>query len=709
MRNFAFILLFLFSVVKADAEVAFVDANPLQDDVVLPMPCNAKMVFRKVYTSYSKDANPFFTFEDGLKDSKNIRAEGPYTCAVRGDFRDNKGHYFLIAKYELMEFQYQALKNFQKTNGKCAPLKTLTNKLTRRAKVNISYNEATELAEMYSNYLQNQKGTPFVKDSNGRMHKAITKITGSCEWSFAARGGLEVSRSSLESKIPLSNIYDNVNDFAWISGVRGANGKIQVAGLKKPNPLGIYDIFGNAAEMMQENFRERYDGKEVGPYGGIIVRGGSIYSTKSGIYSAARAERALRTGDGLPNSSKDLGVRLILTVPATYIVNTSESYTEPESYTENEESNYNLYIYIIAVISCLLVITIAALIKVKQNKEVNLNKSDTLSLVPSLTDVPEVESQPTIRNCNSEPKILSPRSCRIGRPFKIKVANIPPNAKVFFKENKQVILLSGQCAVATESGKTEFIIKIANSLIKKVHYVELNVYLNNEFICNLISKEIIVKSQKSQSKTVGYSPQNRDELLTLINDEKIKLSDISIENITDLHNLFVFSKRKNFSGISSWDVSHVENMSFMFMRVNNFNEDISGWTPRQLKNASHMFYHASSFNANLESWQLSGDTDMTSMFIGSMIEGREPLWYRNAHSQLLPTQAEEQVSPLSTDEIEQLIKRICKAIKIISYEQLTVDFMERGMYFDNKFEYLKKRFSYKVTDNLIRQLLNKNE
>ena len=701
MRNFVFIFLFLISVVKAETGENFVDANPIQGDVILPMPCDAKMVFRKVYTSYSKDTNPFFSFEDGLKDTKYLRAEGPYTCAVRGDFSDKKGHYFLIAKYELMEFQFQALKNYQKTNGKCTPLKTVINKTTRRAKVNISYNEATELAESYSNFLQTQKETPFVKDNNGRIHKAITKITGSCEWSFAARGGLEVSKSTLESKIPFSDIYDNVNDFAWISGDRGSNGKIQVTGLKKPNPLGIYDIYGNAAEMMQENFRERFEGKEVGPYGGIVIRGGSIYSTKSGIYSAARAERALRTVDGTPNASKDLGVRFILTVPATFIVNASEPYSD------SDEGPYHIYIFIVAIISSLFLIAI--FIKRKSLKEADPKEHISLPLESPSTGIAEIETKPSVQSSKPKPKILSPRSCRLGYPFKIKVANIPPNAKVFFKENKQITLLSGQCAIATETGKTEFIIKITDSLIKKINYVELNVYINNEFICTLISKEIIVKNPSSKSNSVVHIPANRDQLLNLINDERIKLSDISIENITDLHKLFVFSTRKDFSGINRWDVSHVENMSFMFMRVSNFNEDLSGWTPRKLKNASHMFYHAASFNSNLDSWQLSSETDMTSMFTGSKLEGREPSWYRNTNCQLTPIETEEKIKQLSSKELEQLVKRICETIEIISYEKLNDDFKKRGMYFDNKFEYLKKRFSYKVTDSLIRQLLKENE
>lgn len=50
-------------------------------------------------------------------------------------------------------------------------------------------------------------------------------------------------------------------------------------------------------------------------------------------------------------------------------------------------------------------------------------------------------------------------------------------------------------------------------------------------------------------KKYKYFPQNKDELKTLVNNKKIKLSNIDISKVDDLSELFMESRRKNFSGI----------------------------------------------------------------------------------------------------------------------------------------------------------------
>lgn len=61
-----------------------------------------------------------------------------------------------------------------------------------------------------------------------------------------------------------------------------------------------------------------------------------------------------------------------------------------------------------------------------------------------------------------------------------------------------------------------------------------------------------------------YSPKTKDELIELINDESVNLGDIDTSAITDMSELFQYSKRKNFSGIEKWDTSNVADMSYMF-------------------------------------------------------------------------------------------------------------------------------------------------
>ena len=60
-----------------------------------------------------------------------------------------------------------------------------------------------------------------------------------------------------------------------------------------------------------------------------------------------------------------------------------------------------------------------------------------------------------------------------------------------------------------------------------------------------------------------YKPNNGEELKALCDDESVYLGDIDTSLITDMSRLFLGSSRKDFSGIESWDVSKVENVSYV--------------------------------------------------------------------------------------------------------------------------------------------------
>lgn len=522
--------------------------------------------------------------------------------------------------------------------------------------------------------------------------------------------------------------------------------------------------------MMEERYRIRVNGKDFGPYGGTVVRGGSIYSSPENTYSALRVERSLRTQAGENNSSKDLGVRIMLSAPATFVVNSKVQELSFQE-TKSEEKDYITPIIIIILSAvCLFIFIISAHSKkvlqdklkasekekeikksefekiIKKTKEDSLikqtvlmnkleesqqdsyikqeelknkleteKKQNSIKQKDLIAKIEEIKKENELILKNKErktekkrkPKIFSPSFCFSEKVFKIKISGIPTNSRVNISKNSNVNFEGGICAIANEEGKTEFLIKVKQEYIGEyLEPFEIKVFKDDAYLCTLYSKKILVK--KTTTKEYKYSPSTREELLELIKKDYIKLDEISTKKIVDMHQLFLFSKRNDFSGINTWDVSNVENMSHMFMGQKHFNEDISSWMPKKLKTANCMFLNASSFNKDIESWQLPSSVCMTKMFEGTALEGAEPSWFLRKEEKLITTQdLEDKIESLSSDQVDNLIYILCNDTGVITRERLYNDFKKRGGYFNNILDYFRHRFPTLITDKLIAKEISK--
>ena len=109
------------------------------------------------------------------------------------------------------------------------------------------------------------------------------------EWEYAARAGTTISYFFGESS-------EDLDDYAWYSENSGGN--YHKVGEKKPNPWGLYDIYGNVAEWTLDKYtpegyerwkNNRRDTVELSTEENIYsVRGGSFYDKPGSLRSAAR-------------------------------------------------------------------------------------------------------------------------------------------------------------------------------------------------------------------------------------------------------------------------------------------------------------------------------------------------------------------------------------------------------------------------------------
>lgn len=309
-------------------DVAF-DPKPVEsaaerkDEVILPMPCGGAMVFKKVYTGTQKQVEDRH-FKVGSSAEDDSLSAAPFDRYVQGSFHDKDGYYYLLAKYELTTAQASLLQNYNLGQGKCAANKTYGIR-DRLAQGDLSWFAAVELTRQYSHYLSSPQAKkdaqalgvalPMADDSRT---VAFVRLPTDSEWEFAARGGVKASSSVFNSDFFASDDEGGSKaDYVWYKGNESSSdGRINAVGLKKPNPLGFYDILGNVSEVMFDPFYITRTGRLHGCPGGYIVRGGSVLSSEREIATSLRIEKDFYR-QGQDGKGRDVGARFALSLPAT--------------------------------------------------------------------------------------------------------------------------------------------------------------------------------------------------------------------------------------------------------------------------------------------------------------------------------------------------------------------------------------------------------
>lgn len=269
-------------------------------DLLLPMPCGAGMAFQKVNVPVDA-GDPLADRRVRLGQSLDRTGYSDYlrTEFLRGPFGDAESGstFYYIARYEMTAGQYRALM------GDCAA----PTRADRLARGGLSWFDAVDLARIYSQWLYANApdALPRVDGVAG-----FVRLPTGPEWEYAVRGGARIDAT----KFPGLTFFGDgdLRKYALFQGT-GGRGNLGAIGLRRPNPLGLYDVYGNAEELVLDPFRLNAVGRPGGQVGGVVTRGGSILSSEAGIYSAQRTEYPpYDTTTGVPMQGKTVGVRLVL-------------------------------------------------------------------------------------------------------------------------------------------------------------------------------------------------------------------------------------------------------------------------------------------------------------------------------------------------------------------------------------------------------------
>ncbi len=312
--------------------------RPAPGDIALPMPGGLTMTLRPVCVpaaGYLDDVQQPFGITaqtDAPATPDAAWAERRYTASVNAPFEladipaswgntlpewlqadpasaasaqnGLRAFLYFIGKYEVTRGQWRAVM------AQDAPFAVQAG--DDRPVTDISWFEAQDFSRRYSEWLM--KNHPeFLPFFAQEKRSSYVRLPTEAEWEYAARGGHRVSPAERER----TRLYPVPQGTAMGEYIIAAQYDPTLTGLapigsRKPNPLVLYDMLGNSAEMVQTPFHLVAAGRLMGNQGGFVIKGGSWRAFSENSLHPGRRIEASYYKDGRAQRRDDLGFRISL-------------------------------------------------------------------------------------------------------------------------------------------------------------------------------------------------------------------------------------------------------------------------------------------------------------------------------------------------------------------------------------------------------------